>query len=113
LKLAVLKQADVLEEESQTVHDAQETALRHHIHALEQELHALHQSQALSEGALRKKKAKAEQEVEVDPSLGPHEKVTLGGWGWGRERKPSQVPANQAMPSVAQRLAAISGTSSR
>eukprot|EP00884_Botryococcus_braunii_P022732 jgi/Botrbrau1/9142/Bobra.160_3s0015.1 len=57
--------ADVQEEENQTVHDAQAAALLHDIRALEQELHALHQAQAVSEGALRKKKAKAEQEVEV------------------------------------------------
>lgn len=53
------------EEENQALYDALEADLLRQVHALEQELLGMQQGQAIVEGALRKKKAKAEQEVEV------------------------------------------------
>lgn len=57
------------EEESRAINDAHEADLLQQVDALKLELLEMQQGQAIIEGALKKKKAKAEQEVEVGCSL--------------------------------------------
>jgi hypothetical protein len=52
-------------EENQVAYDTLEGELQQEIHRVEQEMDSLQQANHVSESALHRKKAKAEQEVEV------------------------------------------------